>query len=426
MFKKIAACMLFILILTATVYASIPYNPNPSTSKIKFMDVSDKHWAKSTIYKLAGQSAKVISGYPDGTFKPDANMTRAEFVTVLIRTLGYSVSEEVYSTYKDVPLKHWASKYIGIAQQRGIIETTDYGGSFKPDEMINRFEACKMLINSYSRAKLVVNDSSVTMYPVFKDAQKLDQKNKKIVQILYKRGILAGYEDNTAGINKYATRAELAAFILRFIVNSDKLENYIVTADDTAQIKPYVDGSGFYNTYKILLPEYTKTVQGYAAKNPELKERINYLEWFHVDKNYNGKHKSFFDKLKKVYAKRGNEFKLDLNNTNVVALNVTISYSGKIDGYWVYDSSSMLRTALVNDHIYGTIEPIATTYSEIDLESNLNNKVNELDMIKENTRVRTYTLYAFYPKLLTSGTIQIDGGRSMPDTLDYRALIIHY
>jgi len=426
MYKKIATLMLLVLILTTTIYASIPYNPNPNTSKVRFIDIPDKHWAKSTIYKLAGQSTKIISGYADGTFKPDANMTRAEFVTVLVRTLGISVRDDVYSTYADVPLKHWANKYIGIAQQRGIIETTDYGDSFKPDEIISRFEACRMLINSFSRTKLVVNDSSVTMYPAFKDTQKLDQKNKKIVQILYKKGILQGYEDNTAGINKYATRAELSALILRFIVNSDKLENYIVTADDTVQIKPYVDGSGFYNTYKILLPEYTKTVQGYVAKNPGLKERINYLEWFHVDKNYNGKHKTFFDKLKKVYAKRGNEFKLDLNNINVVALNVTISYSGKIDGYWVYDSSSMLRTALISDDIYGTIEPIATTYSEVDLDCNLNNKVNDLDYIRENTRVRTYTLYAFYPKLMTSGTIQIDGGRSMPDTLDYRALILHY
>jgi len=277
MSKKLTALLVVLLMITTTVYASIPYDPKPNISGVKFKDIPAKHWAKSTILKLAAQKTKVFNGYSDGTFKPDANMTRAEFITALIRTMGYTVSDEVYSTYTNVPLNHWANKYIGIAQQRGIIDATDYGDSFKPEEIISRFEACRMLINSFSRTKLVANDSSVTMYPVFKDAVKLDQKNKKIVHILYKKDVLHGYEDNTAGINKYATRAELAAFIMRFIQNSDKLENYIVTADDTAEIKPYYNTNGEYVTYRSLLPDYTRTVRGWSKRNPELSERINYI-----------------------------------------------------------------------------------------------------------------------------------------------------
>lgn len=411
--------------LQTAVYANIPYTQNLDTSKIKFIDIPANHWAKSTIVKLAAQNIKIIRGYPDGTFRPDSNMTRAEFVTALVRTMGYSVMDEVYSTYKDVSEKHWASKYIGAAQQRGIIDPTDYGDSFKPEEIITRFEACRMLINSFSRTKLAVNDNSVTMYPVFKDAKDLDQKNKKIVHILYKKGILKGFDNGIAGLNYYATRAELSAFILRFIENSDKLENYIVTEEDTKEIKPYYNTNGEYVTYRSLLPDNTQTVKGWAKRNPELSERINYIEWEHIGKNYNGKYKSFITQLKKKIQVFGNPFKIDVNNVNIVALNVTVSYTGKIDGYWVYDYSKLLRIALFRDN---STKPIEFKYviALEELDGWYNNKPIFLGRFTKNNRVRTYTLVGISRNLPSTGEVRLSGGNDSPDATDYRSITVIY
>ncbi|MGE5329013.1 MAG: S-layer homology domain-containing protein [Deltaproteobacteria bacterium] len=425
--KIIAITLIMVFFTTLAASAGIPYNPKPNTSKVKFKDVSAKHWAKNTIYKLAAQKNKTFSGYPDETFKPDANMTRAEFITALVRTLGYPASNETLATFQDVYSDHWASKYIGMAQQRGIIEPNDYGDTLRPDEIITRLEACKMLINSYQRTKLAVNDNSITMYPTFKDAAGLSQKDKKIVHILARKGILKGYDNGIAGLKYYATRAELAAFILRFIENSDKLENYIVTQEDTQERKAHYVGS-YWTTYNELLPEYTKTVKGNYARNPELTEKINSLEFFHLDKSYNGKYKSHFNKLNAKYKKYGNPFDINLNDANVIALNVTVTYKGKIKVGWVYDSEKFLRSAEIFDDKhkelgYGEIKDV---YAEQHLDASLAEKLNPLNNFTESSRTRTYSLIGFVKQLPTTGKISIPGGRSMPNATDDRVLNIIY
>lgn len=423
--KKILAVLTACLMLTSAVYAGIPYNPAPDTKGVKFTDVPDKHWAKGTIYKLAAQSTKILGGYPDGTFKPDANMTRAEFVTALIRALGYQVTDDVVASYTDVPENHWAVKYIGTAQQKGIIEPADYAGSFKPEGIISRFEACSMLINSFTNTKTVVNDSSVTMYPVFKDAAKLDQKHRKVVHILYRKGVLQGYQDNTAGLDRFATRAELAAFILRFIQNSDKLENYAVTAEDTAELKPYINTNGEYVTYRELLPDCTRTVRGWAKRNPELTEQINYIEWEHIGRNYSGKYKTFMTQIKKRMDMFGNPFKIDYGNANIVAINVTVSYTGKIDGYWVYDYEKLLRNAFFADN---NINPVEFKYvcAVEELNGWYNNKPVTLGRFYTNNRTKTYTLIGFSNNLPSTGEIKLYGGCDTANATDFRVMVMKY
>ncbi|MGI5948705.1 S-layer homology domain-containing protein [Peptoniphilus sp.] len=89
------------------------YIKDSNTTKASFADTKD-HWAQDAIDKLYGN--KNIKGYPDGTFKPNANITRAEAVTILNSvfnryTTGASLSDVNTSglkTYKDVDSSHWA------------------------------------------------------------------------------------------------------------------------------------------------------------------------------------------------------------------------------------------------------------------------------------------------------------------------------
>ena len=107
----------------------------------RFSDV--EMWAKEYINELA--AAEVVNGYPDGTFKPDNQVTRAEFVAMLMRISG---NEGVNVGYTDTD-GHWAQKYIAKASEYGYINGYS-DGSFRPDSPITRAEAVVVMSRVFS------------------------------------------------------------------------------------------------------------------------------------------------------------------------------------------------------------------------------------------------------------------------------------
>ncbi|MBR7142947.1 MAG: family 10 glycosylhydrolase [Clostridia bacterium] len=100
-----------------------------------FTDVEQQAWYADRVGFLA--QFGVLQGYPDGTFRPDAAMTRAEFVT-MIASFGYE--EAPKASFSDLKETHWAAKYIYNAAALGYIGGYP-DGTFRPDESITRAEA---------------------------------------------------------------------------------------------------------------------------------------------------------------------------------------------------------------------------------------------------------------------------------------------
>ncbi|MFF2484221.1 S-layer homology domain-containing protein [Paenibacillus sp. NPDC058071] len=97
-------------------------------------------WAEQTILNLVGLGA--IKGYQDGTFKPNKSISRAEIVSVTNQLFSYTTATA--STYKDVPAASWYSKEVGKAQQAGYI--SGYAdGTFRPNQAITRQELAVMI-----------------------------------------------------------------------------------------------------------------------------------------------------------------------------------------------------------------------------------------------------------------------------------------
>jgi hypothetical protein len=111
-----------------------------------FKDTPVSFWAIEPIM-LSGILG-LVSGYPDNTFKPDKGITRAELVTLLVKSLPIRTeeldalaTEEVFS---DVKAKHWATKYVVCGNQQGFV--TGYkDGTFKPNKVLNRAEGVVIL-----------------------------------------------------------------------------------------------------------------------------------------------------------------------------------------------------------------------------------------------------------------------------------------
>ena len=100
-----------------------------------YKDVADNLWSVTAISYMS--NLKLVKGYPDGTFRPTANITRAEFAAMVVRFENISTAGS--KTFTDLQKDHWAYEVIQKAAQAGWISGYP-DGSFKPDQPISRAE----------------------------------------------------------------------------------------------------------------------------------------------------------------------------------------------------------------------------------------------------------------------------------------------
>lgn len=101
------------------------------------------------------EALHIINGYEDGTFRPDNELTRAEFCSLMINTMGLEelAASPAETEFTDVPASHWASGCIKLAYDMGVIN--GYGdGYFGPEDKVTYVQTLKMLLNSMGYAPL--------------------------------------------------------------------------------------------------------------------------------------------------------------------------------------------------------------------------------------------------------------------------------
>lgn len=172
--------------------------------KITFNDVSADFWAYEAINELANKS--IINGYLDNTFKPEANITRAEFAKIIVAATD-SFDYEAQCSLVDVNKDDWYYSYVASAMKKGYI--TGYpDGTFKPDNKITREDICTVV---YRCVKDKLSKSQTT--DVFSDSWQISPYAKEAVLTLYANGIINGMDSTTFAPKNQATRAQTAKII---------------------------------------------------------------------------------------------------------------------------------------------------------------------------------------------------------------------
>lgn len=116
-----------------------------SSGDVKFPDIS-AHWAE--IYINAAADKEIVNGYEDGNFRPDENITRAEFAKIIVKLTEKDISQKS-TEFSDVET-HWAEAYIAVLAEKDII--TGYeDNTFRPDEAITRAEAVAIINRAVTR-----------------------------------------------------------------------------------------------------------------------------------------------------------------------------------------------------------------------------------------------------------------------------------
>ena len=111
----------------------------------QFKDVVSGKWFSNYIGFLEGY--KVLTGYPDGTFKPNNNITRAEFAVIVSKFFELKASD---MKFKDIKADHWAKQYVDSAVANNLMGGYP-DGTFKPDQAITRAEVVTVINKAINR-----------------------------------------------------------------------------------------------------------------------------------------------------------------------------------------------------------------------------------------------------------------------------------
>ncbi|MFD0680569.1 MULTISPECIES: S-layer homology domain-containing protein [unclassified Paenibacillus] len=173
----------------------------PPANEVDFADIKG-HWAESNVRELVKLGA--INGYPDNTFKPDNNITRAEFVSVIVKAFNLKVQDG--KNFADTST-HWAKSEIGTAAALGVV--AGYSDStFGPDDLITREQMAAIVIRA---AQIDSADKNIS----FSDSSNVSDWARTALAAATAKGLVKGYEDGTVKPKANSTRAEAVTVILR-------------------------------------------------------------------------------------------------------------------------------------------------------------------------------------------------------------------
>ncbi|MGE5508185.1 MAG: S-layer homology domain-containing protein [Chitinophagales bacterium] len=189
-------------------------------------------WAKGDIQQLVDRG--VVTGYPDGTFRPARNVTRAEFAKMMAK--AFHIDPVDGNSFKDTQ-GHWAQHYIKALVDAKIIQGYE-DNTFRPDRTVTRAEELAMITRA-----LKVDDQNEQLSSDWPASYAdLDSKNWAFVpvEIANRLGLVPSYIQTKFEPDKKATRAD-TAYVVRAAMDLIEVKGQVASVDpqnNALTIKP--------------------------------------------------------------------------------------------------------------------------------------------------------------------------------------------
>jgi hypothetical protein len=214
----------------------------PAQAQINFTDVSGDHWANDFIQELSGRG--IVKGFPDGSFKPNAEVTRAQFASMLSGAFNMGQVRSMVN-FSDVNRSFWGYNGIQMAYTQGFMSGYP-AGDFRPNERIPRAQALVSLSNGLRYAPTASVDSTLG---IFNDAGSVPGYARSGVAAATEKRITVNYPDVAQlNPNRTMTRAEAVAFIYQAL-NS---QGQVATVNS-----PYIVGTAPQVVKQVKIPSGT-------------------------------------------------------------------------------------------------------------------------------------------------------------------------
>lgn len=185
----------------------------PAPSAAAFQDLDKVVWAQEAINSLAAKG--IVKGFENGDFAPAKSVTRAEFVTMLVRSLDLG-STGAAANFNDVKQGVWYTDSIAAAVNAGLVQGTG-NGKFEPGRAITREEMATMIVNALS-GQLPEIDISAALGQ-FVDKSTIAPYAQEAVAQLTQLGIVNGMGGGQFAPKEIANRAQAAVIIYRMLEN---------------------------------------------------------------------------------------------------------------------------------------------------------------------------------------------------------------
>jgi hypothetical protein len=198
-----------VMSLTAGVQTTPTTTPTTTTAS-SFSDVSSRFWGYNIITSMSSQS--IVSGYPDGTFKPNAAITRAEFAAMLVKALGLSAAGTT-GTFTDVSADAWYYGSVNAAVYNGLVFGMG-NNMFEPEALITRQEMAVMVAKALGAKTPAITGAELD---AFNDALRVSSWAKSGMDEAVKAGIVIGMSADQLAPMAHATRAQAAAMIYHLL-----------------------------------------------------------------------------------------------------------------------------------------------------------------------------------------------------------------
>ena len=235
-FKKVVALTASLMMVAST------FAPTFADSTKGFVDISG-HWAENTITAWSGKG--LAKGYEDGSFRPENGITRAEFISLVNRSFGFT--EKAPINYKDVKDSHWAYNEFAVAQGAGYIGGYE-DGSLRPNGNITRQEMASVI----SRLAKLETATDSQAYKNLKDIKDIPEWSAGAVSAVVDNGI-TNLRDGSFKPAVAATRAEVVYSLDKSLLSKVSV-TYNEAGTYTAGI---VNGSLEINAKNVVLEDTT-------------------------------------------------------------------------------------------------------------------------------------------------------------------------
>ncbi|HEY9896121.1 MAG TPA: DUF3747 domain-containing protein [Candidatus Sericytochromatia bacterium] len=196
----------------------------PSNIKLTAFVDTQSNWAKTYIDALAAQN--IISGFEDGTFRPNDPVTRVQFAAIVSKAFG-TPAQRPRITFSDIQPSFWGAEAIQVAYEKGFMSGYP-DNTFKPNQQIPRVEALVTLASG-----LQFSSTGADVLSYYQDAARIPDWAMGAIAAATENQIVVNYP-RVKDLNpaRPTTRAEVAAFVYQALVNAGRLptipSNYVV------------------------------------------------------------------------------------------------------------------------------------------------------------------------------------------------------
>lgn len=289
--KKIAFFMLIVMLVLNTITVQAQKsdnqddinNDNRQTSTVSsFSDVPANYWAHDAIMLMANYS--IITGYNDGTFRPDASVSKSEFAKMMVLTMQMELINPSTASFLDVQKGGWDYKYIETAKPYMTAYKTSEGLNFRPLEGAQREDMAVAVVKGLA----LPPSTDLSILNNLTDSGSISTQLKGYVATAMANNIMIGDDNKKFNPKSTITRAQTATLLAR-LIKDEKIvfdeEKVVVEDNQTTKTKTPVleatvvnqklvldwkgvDPSGF-SYYKVVLSKSDATPtypdNGYAT-----------------------------------------------------------------------------------------------------------------------------------------------------------------